>query len=59
MGEFLPSGGNAFKTELAEFAHRRRSDGPYADNLDVDVLVIGAGFGKTSFASLWQERMIK
>lgn len=34
------------KTELTEFAHRRNNEGPYADNLDVDVLIVGAGFGK-------------
>lgn len=33
------------KTDLSQFAARRSTEGPYADNLDVDVLVIGAGFG--------------
>ena len=33
------------KSELWQFAQRRRTDGPYADDLDVDVLVVGAGFG--------------
>jgi ribulose 1,5-bisphosphate synthetase/thiazole synthase len=32
------------KTELSQYARRRRTDGPYADNLDLDVLVVGAGF---------------
>ncbi len=33
------------KTDLHQYGKRRRTDGPYADNLDLDVLVIGAGFG--------------
>ncbi|KIW61986.1 hypothetical protein PV05_02042 [Exophiala xenobiotica] len=33
--------------DLFEYAQRPRTDGPYADNLDVDVLIIGAGFGGT------------
>ena len=35
------------KTELSQYARRRRTDGPYADNLDLDVLVVGAGFSGT------------
>lgn len=33
------------KTDLRQYAARRRHDGPYADNLEVDVLIVGAGFG--------------
>lgn len=33
------------KTDLWQYGKRRREDGPYADNLDIDVLIIGAGFG--------------
>ena len=33
------------KTDLWQYGKRLRSDGPYADNLDLDVLVVGAGFG--------------
>jgi cation diffusion facilitator CzcD-associated flavoprotein CzcO len=33
------------KAELKEFARRRGNTGPYADNLEVDVLIVGAGFG--------------
>ncbi|KAL1966017.1 hypothetical protein VTN77DRAFT_4957 [Rasamsonia byssochlamydoides] len=33
------------KSELREFAYRNSSTGPYADNLEVDVLVVGGGFG--------------
>ncbi|BDD62296.1 hypothetical protein MPDQ_006719 [Monascus purpureus] len=33
------------KTELSEYSQRRGTTGPYADNLNVDVLIVGAGFG--------------
>ncbi|KAG0650643.1 Baeyer-Villiger monooxygenase [Hyphodiscus hymeniophilus] len=33
------------KTELSEFALRRGTTGPYVDNLEVDALVVGGGFG--------------
>ncbi|ETI26881.1 hypothetical protein G647_09980 [Cladophialophora carrionii CBS 160.54] len=33
------------KTKLWEYGRRRRTDGPYADNLEVDALVVGGGFG--------------
>jgi len=33
------------KSELKEYANRRLTDGPYADNLDLDALIVGAGFG--------------
>ncbi|PVH88096.1 cyclohexanone monooxygenase [Cadophora sp. DSE1049] len=35
------------KTELSQYGRRRATTGPYADNLDLDVLVIGAGFSGT------------
>lgn len=31
--------------ELSEYGRRRGTDGPYADNLEIDVLIVGAGFG--------------
>ncbi|UQC91215.1 HK97 family phage prohead protease [Colletotrichum lupini] len=34
-----------FATDLTDYAKRRQTDGPYADNLDVDVLIVGGGFG--------------
>ena len=43
--EQLPE--RVMKTDLAQYGRRRRTDGPYADNLDVDVLIVGAGFGGT------------
>lgn len=33
------------KSELKEYARRRDTTGPYADDLDVDALIVGAGFG--------------
>lgn len=33
------------KTELREYAQRRAKTGPYEDNLEVDALVVGGGFG--------------
>ena len=32
------------RTKLSEYGKRSRTDGPYADNLDVDALVVGGGF---------------
>lgn len=32
------------RTHLHEYGQRRRTDGPYADNLEVDALVVGGGF---------------
>jgi heterodisulfide reductase subunit A-like polyferredoxin len=32
------------RTHLHEYGRRRRTDGPYADNLEVDALVVGGGF---------------
>jgi hypothetical protein len=31
------------KTDLREYSNRTRNDGPYADDLDIDVLIVGAG----------------
>lgn len=33
------------KRDLWQYGRRLREDGPYADNLDIDVLIVGAGFG--------------
>ncbi|KAK5711156.1 hypothetical protein LTR15_012644 [Elasticomyces elasticus] len=41
------------KTQLREYGRRSRHDGPYADNLEVDALVVGGGFaGVFCFYSL-------
>ncbi len=45
MGSIEEKPERIIKTELHQYARRRQQDGPYADNLDLDVLIIGAGFG--------------
>lgn len=46
MGD--PSGPESIvKTDLWQFAAQGGGEGPYADNLDLDVLIVGAGFGGT------------
>jgi cation diffusion facilitator CzcD-associated flavoprotein CzcO len=46
MGD--PSGPESIvKTDLWQFAAPGKGEGPYADNLDLDVLIVGAGFGGT------------
>lgn len=39
-----------YNTELTDYStvHTDKT-GPYAENLDVDALVVGAGFGKSSY----------
>lgn len=44
-GDPIPE--RVLKTELHQYGRRRRTDGPYADNLELDVLVVGAGFAGT------------
>lgn len=39
--------GKKFATELSDYSSRRQTTGPYADDLDVDVLIVGGGFGKS------------
>jgi short-subunit dehydrogenase len=40
------------KTDLREYSKRTRTDGPYADDLDIDVLIVGAGFGGMHFVKV-------
>lgn len=42
------------KTDLAQYGRRRRQDGPYADNLDLDVLIIGKSPFKASEKAGWE-----
>lgn len=42
-----------FATELSDYAARRETSGPYADDLDVDVLIVGGGFGESTRPSLF------
>lgn len=41
-----------FEAGLTAYSDRRKKDGPYADDLDVDVLIVGAGFGEASPAKM-------
>lgn len=36
------------KTDLWQYSNKTRNDGPYKDDLDIDVLIVGAGFGGKS-----------
>lgn len=38
--------GKRLETDLTDYAKRRGTEGPYADNLDIDVIIVGGGFGK-------------
>jgi cation diffusion facilitator CzcD-associated flavoprotein CzcO len=45
-GQTEANGGKPqIKTDLWQYGRRRRNEGPYEDNLDIDVLIVGAGFG--------------
>ncbi|KAF2098477.1 HK97 family phage prohead protease [Rhizodiscina lignyota] len=46
-------------TDLAQYSNRRSTTGPYADDLDVDVLVVGAGFGGVFCAKTLREMGLK
>jgi hypothetical protein len=43
-----------YNTELTDYStvHANKT-GPYAENLEVDALVVGAGFGKPLFHALF------
>ncbi|KAF4469809.1 steroid monooxygenase [Fusarium albosuccineum] len=45
MGEPIPARPKKFATELTDYSHaRKEKSGPYADNLEVDAIIVGAGF---------------
>jgi hypothetical protein len=46
MGDF-PTESKKFNTELTDYSvqHDDRT-GPYAENLDIDAVIVGAGFGR-------------
>lgn len=47
MGHQLPSRQKKFNTELTDYSQaHKESTGPYASDLDIDALVVGAGFGE-------------
>lgn len=45
-------------TELKEYSRRRGTEYPYNDNLDIDVLIVGAGFGKSILSHTRLRRLI-
>lgn len=47
------------KYELSDYANRRGTTGPYADDLDIDVLIVGAGFGGVFCLKELRERGFK
>lgn len=45
MGEPIPNHAKRFNTELTDYSIAHHEDkGPYVDNLEVDALIVGAGF---------------
>lgn len=55
MGEPIPSQPKKFNTELTDYSvSHSETSGPYAKDLEVDALIVGAGFGKstTSYAQV-------
>jgi ribulose 1,5-bisphosphate synthetase/thiazole synthase len=45
MGEPISVSEKKFNTELTDYSIAHHGDkGPYADNLEVDALIVGAGF---------------
>jgi hypothetical protein len=47
------------KTELSQYSHRRSNTGPYADDLDVDVIIVGRGFGKYQCSTTYKGPKLK
>ena len=46
MGEPIPSHPKKFNTSLTDYSvQHKENTGPYAPNLEVDALIVGAGFG--------------
>lgn len=47
------------KTDLSQFATRRLVEGPYADNLDVGALIVGAGLVERTFYIKCEQKLTK
>ncbi|KAL7905268.1 hypothetical protein GGI35DRAFT_142588 [Trichoderma velutinum] len=60
MGENFPSESKKFNTELRDYSvsHTDKT-GPYADNLDVDAIVVGAGFAGIFMLKTLRDRGLK
>ena len=50
--EEKPAVPNGFHTDLKEYSKRRGTEYPYNDDLDIDILIVGAGFGMCFSAPL-------
>lgn len=45
---YVPETLKKFKTALTDYsAHHENTTGPHADNLDVDAIIVGAGFSES------------
>ncbi|KAJ4232934.1 hypothetical protein NW757_013756 [Fusarium falciforme] len=53
------SSSKGLRVELNQFSSRTRSDVPYADNLDVDVLIVGVGFSGIYMLYLLRKQGLK
>ncbi|EFX05094.1 steroid monooxygenase [Grosmannia clavigera kw1407] len=60
MGEPIPPKQKKFNTELTDYsvAHAEKT-GPYADNLEVDALIVGAGFAGIFMLKTLRDRGLK
>jgi hypothetical protein len=46
MTDSIPTHTKKFNTELTDYSTRHaENSGPYADDLDIDAIIVGAGFG--------------
>ncbi|OAA63295.1 steroid monooxygenase [Niveomyces insectorum RCEF 264] len=55
-----PAVGKKYSTELTDYSERpKEKSGPYAENLEVDVLVVGAGFSGIFMLKTLRERGLK
>jgi hypothetical protein len=50
MGDNIPSGPKKLNTGLTDYSiSSNDKTGPYADTLEIDALVVGAGFGTKKY----------
>ncbi|KAF4978144.1 hypothetical protein FZEAL_5442 [Fusarium zealandicum] len=60
MGEPIPKGNNEFNTKLTAYQkERHEKSGPYSDNLEVDALIVGAGFAGVFMLKTLRDRGLK
>lgn len=52
----IPTHHKKFNTELTDYSVKNTDKtGPYAENLEVDAVIVGAGFGKGTSLSIPQK----